>query len=341
MRLGRRSAALIASLALVAAIATAFYWQPITNRLSPPLPAAPENLIIAISSDVSSGLVRIAAAKGYFAAEGLTVTLQPHTSGRSGLAAVIANQAEIATAADIPVMFAATGKLPISIVATIADTLHAEGILARRDRGVAAPADLKGKTIGVPFGTSSHFMLNVILSSHAISPLEVPLRNLPPEALAAALAAGEVDAIAIWRPWLDQAGKAAGANGVSFFPEKGFGFRFHLVGRREFVGTHPAAMQKLLRAVFRAEQYAAEDAPAARALITESAHIDPAVIDAIWPYYDLRLTLSQAILNMLEDQARWAIANGLVDAKAEPNFLEVINPDAMLAVKPAAVSIVR
>ncbi len=44
---------------------------------------------------------------------------------------------------------------------------------------------------------------------------------------------------------------------------------------------------------------------------------------------------------MIEDQARWAIASGLVDRKAVPNLLDVVDARSLDAVSPQAVSIVR
>ena len=137
------------------------------------------------------------------------------------------------------------------------------------------------------------------------------------------------------------ASKSAGANGMVIYPDKFFSFRLHLAGQRQFLHDHPAAMQKLLRALLRAEHLVEEEPQATRSIIAKYAKYDPASFDRLWPNYDLHLNLSQALLNTLEDQARWAIANDLADTKDMPNFLDVINPDAMLAVKPAAVSIVR
>lgn len=333
MNPSHRNAAL--SLALIAALIGAFYWQPITGWFRPP---PPEKLLIAITSDPSTGLLHIAAAKDYLAAEGLAVELQRHTSGRSALAALIAKQAEIATTASVPLMFAVSKQVPVSIVATIANTAQAEGVLARHDRGISAPDDLKGKTIGVPMGTSSHFMLYVMLAGNGIEQHAVTIRDLQPDALGAALSAGEVDAIAIWEPWLSA---AQSPTSIIMYPDGGSSFAFHLASRPDVLQKRPAAMRKLLRALLRAERYAADEPEAARAIIAKAGDADLALIERAWPNYDLHLTLSQSLLNQLEDQLRWAISNGLLDASRMPNFLDNIYLDAMLAVKPHAVSIVR
>lgn len=338
-----RIVVLLGTLALIGGLASAAYWPLIAAWFAPPPPPpAPEKLTLAISDTyIASGLVQLAAAKGYFSAEGIEVTLQPHASGRSALDAVIGDKAEIATVGDTPVMFAVTGNVPLSVIATIGSAMGSHGIAARRDRGVSTPADLKGKTIGVTPGTDSHFMLNVILASHGIAPRDVTTQSTRPEQMTTALSAGQVDAIATWEPWLSGARNAAGANVVAFFPESGFGFSFHLAGRRKFVREHPATMQKLLRSLLRAERYLEESPLAARAIVVAATRSDPAVFDMLWPNFSLGLSLRQATLTMLEDQAQWAISSAYTKAAEVPNFLESIYLDAMLAVKPQAVSIVR
>ena len=335
----RRILILLSALAVIGGLAGAAYWPALKAWFAPP--PAPEKLTLAVTNYPGAGLVHLAAAQAYFAAEGLAVTLQSHTSGRSALDAVIANQAQIATVGDTPVMFSLTKQVPLAVVATIAQAVRSHGIIARRDRGIASAADLKGKTIGVTLGTDGHFLLHMILANQGIAAGEVTLKNTRPEQVATMLTTGSVDAIVAWEPWLSQASKAAGANSVAIYPEQGFGFGFHLVGQREFVRAHPLAMQKLLRALLRAERFLEQQPQVARAILIEATRSDPAFFDVAWPNFDARLMLRQGLLTMLEDQARWAIGNGLTDAREAPNFLEAIYLDALLAVKPQAVSVVR
>lgn len=330
---------LMGCLVLIASLASAVYWPSINALFAPP--PAPEPLSIAVSDPFGAGLVRIAAVQNYFVAEGLSVTLQQHTSGRSALNAALDRKSDMATVGDMPVMLAVSRKQPLSVIATISTSVDSEGILARRDRGIAAAADLRGKTIGVPFGTDAQFLLNVILASSGIAPGEVKLGNFKPEELEAALASGQVDAIAVWDPWLSKSVMNVGAAGLAFYPDKGYSFRFHLAGRSEFVRNHPRTMQKLLRALLRAQRFLEEQTPAARAILMEDARLDPSLFDNVFSNYSLRLILSQGLLTTLEDQARWAIDNHLTEAREVPNFLDAIYLDAMLAVSPQTVSIVR
>jgi NitT/TauT family transport system substrate-binding protein len=340
MSLGRRSAALAVSLAIIAAAITALYWQPIAQWLRP-APAQEKLTIAVINTYIGSGLVLVAANRGYFAAEGLEVTMQPHGAGHTALDAVMQNQADMTTLGNLPVIFATLDNHPLSIVASIARVYRGAGIVARRDRGINQTADLRGKTIGVTYGTDGHFLFGVILADHGIAPEEVKIVNIPPAAIVAALAEGKVEAIATWEPALGAAKKALGTSGVSFELGSGYPIWFHLAGRREFVQRHPVAMQKLLRALLRAEQYIESNPAAAATVIAAAIGMDPAAFDAMRPQFEFRLTLMQGVLTMLEDQARWAIANRYAKAAEPPNFLDTIYLDGMLAVRPESVSIIR
>ena len=93
--------------------------------------------------------------------------------------------------------------------------------------------------------------------------------------------------------------------------------------------------------MLRAERYAEESPAAAYALVADATKVGSGVFDESWPNFRLHLELPQGLLTMLEDQARWAIANRHTEAAEVPNFLESVYVEAMLAVRPAAVSIIR
>lgn len=338
MNIRRRYIALAAALAIVVAIAAA--WQPVMQRLHPA--PAPEKLTIAvINTYIGSGLVLVAAAQGHFAAEGLEVTLQRHSAGRSALGAMAKGEADLTTVGNLPLIFATLDNIPLSIVASIAGAYRGAGIVARRDRGIARAADLRGRTVGVSAGTDGHFALGVILADHGVASAEVTIEDVQPEAIVAALGAGRLDAIATWEPLLTAAKEALGAKGVGFDLGSGFSFWFHLAGRRHYVQQHPATMQKLLRALLRAEQYIERNPAAASAIVAAATGMEPMTFDATRPNFSLKLALPQGLLTMLEDQTRWAIANRYTRATELPNFLDTVYLDAMLAVRPEAVTIIR
>ncbi len=55
--------------------------------------------------------------------------------------------------------------------------------------------------------------------------------------------------------------------------------------------------------------------------------------------FDLRLTLGQALVKTLEDEARWAIRSGLVTGPRVPDVRALLDPRALKAVQPQAVNL--
>jgi predicted transcriptional regulator len=153
--------------------------------------------------------------------------------------------------------------------------------------------------------------------------------------------AGKVDAIATWEPWLSRASKALGENGVKFRIDSGVLTNYSLVGNAQWVRANPDKVQRLLRALLRAKEFADENQNEAQAIIVKSLGIDPSTFATAGTRYHFVVLLSQRLLIMLEDMARWAIVNNLTNRTTVPNFLDVMNMDALTVVKPDAVTIVR
>ncbi|WP_437730628.1 ABC transporter substrate-binding protein [Sorangium sp. So ce1335] len=76
----------------------------------------------------------------------------------------------------------------------------ADGIVARQ--GISTVEDLRGKRIAVEIGTEAQYLLIRALSLRALSVHDVKVVSMPPEACIAALEQGEVDAAALWEPFL-------------------------------------------------------------------------------------------------------------------------------------------
>lgn len=329
----------LAGLLLLAGAAALAFLLPLRD----PAPAvALQKLIIASNTDyVGTCPVTVGQHKGYFRDAGIDLTIRPYKSGKASLEATLAGQADLATTADIPIMLAAMNDIPVSVVATFFKTEHDHGIVARRDRGFNTLADIKGKTIGATLGTSGHFALDGFLSRQHLSDSDVTLRNLKPEEFAAALASGEVDAIASWEPFLDNLLSRLGANGAVFYGEEIYEISYNIVGRRDYVRGHPELMKNMLRALARGVRDCQSEPEASRAIMAAFIKIDTGKWKDNWPTYRFQLVLDQGLILALEDETGWAVNNKLVPPRAMPNFLDYIYLDAMVAVAPSAVTVIH
>lgn len=79
-----------------------------------------------------------------------------------------------------------------------------EALVARNGSGVNTIADLRGKRIGTPFASTAHYSLLAALAQNGLSPNDVQLVDLQPQAILAAFERGDIDAGYSWLPTLDQ-----------------------------------------------------------------------------------------------------------------------------------------
>jgi taurine transport system substrate-binding protein len=79
-----------------------------------------------------------------------------------------------------------------------------EALVARNGTGVNTIADLKGKRVATPFASTAHYSLLAALAQNNLSPKDVQLVDLQPQAILAAWERGDIDAAYTWLPTLDQ-----------------------------------------------------------------------------------------------------------------------------------------
>ncbi|MBP0440048.1 taurine ABC transporter substrate-binding protein [Tianweitania sediminis] len=80
-----------------------------------------------------------------------------------------------------------------------------EALVAREGSGIEKPEDIKGKKVGVPFVSTSHFHLLVGLDQvWKIDPREVEILNMKPPQIVAAWQRGDIDAAYVWPPALSE-----------------------------------------------------------------------------------------------------------------------------------------
>jgi NitT/TauT family transport system substrate-binding protein len=285
--------------------------------------------------------VVVAHDKGFFTTEGILAIVQPYSSGKASMDAVLTGQADIGTVADIPIMFAGMNDQHISVIATIFKTEKDHGIVGRRDRGIENPVNLKGKRIGVTLSTSGHFALDAFLNRQRLSPGDVEMRNYPPEELSHALARGDVDAVATWEPYLATMRGELGNNSITFFGQDIYESLYSIAGMREYVTTHPETVKKLLRALTAGAQYCSEHPNAAHQLADKEIKADDAKGKVEQRPYQFDVVLDQSLLLALEDEARWAIKNKMSNRKRVPNYLNYVYLDGLESVAPEAVTIIH
>ena len=328
---------ILAAAVVIGLVAAAWLgWAPGRAPTGPP-----EKLTIAVPRYIGGSAILVAHSMGYFKQQNLDVELQMHSSGRAALDSLLDGKADLAVAADTPVVFAATSGRRLLIVATLASQIRDQGIVARRDHGIAALADLRGKRIGVTTGTSAHYCLDATLLDQKIAASAVTIVGLKPEELAPALAGGTVDAVATWNPYLESSLRAVHDHGAEFSGAIACAYTFNLAARPDLVKAKPVLIEKALRALAEADSYMKEHPAAAQQLVANAIGADAAWVAREWSNYPLRLALEQTLLRRLEDESRWVSRVGAAQGPAVPDFLDYVYVDALAAVSPKSVTVIR
>jgi len=172
-----------------------------------------------------------------------------------------ADRIDVAWVGCAPPIFGAAAGADFRVIAAVKERDSQENrILVPSGSDIAAIADLRGKKIAVPRGTSGHaFVLNA-LKSEGLGPDDVEFAYLaPPDALAA-FQSGSVDAISIWDPFATQALETLDAREiVAGEPyERGLGFEIASSKALEDPAK-VAAIQDYLRRLNAAWQWAGDN----------------------------------------------------------------------------------
>ena len=279
----------------------------------------------------------IAQDQGHYNQAGLAAELTGYTSGRDAMEALRAGTVDVATASEYVLATYSFGESDLRVLGSIAYYRN-KGIVARRDRGIAAPADLKGKRIAVTSPSGAEYTLNIFLALHGLSPAEVTLVNLPPPQLVEALAAGEVDAAITWQPHVAAIEAKLGAGGITFSGD-GFDTYLLLVTRQDKLESGAGAMKKLMRALVQAEEWVQAHPEEAKRYLAARFQLDAAYVEALWPKMPLEVSLPQELLVALDGEARWLARQQGKGTATIPNYAKFMHADELRAAKPSAVTL--
>lgn len=300
-----------------------------------------EKVKLGISKSFLSIPVYIAKKQEFFADEGLDVTIEEFSSGKEATESMLNGEIDISTVADMPLVFNSFVREGFYIVATFSTSYSFIDIIARNDRGINTGADLKGKKIGANMGTSSHFFLGVFLIHNGISISDVEIVNIKTVDLPEALSNGHVDAISVWPPYTQEATRLLQDQAVEMPSSQIYRTTFNFAAPRRFTEDNQKTIIKFLRAIDRAAVFIKSNSVEAKEIISESFNIAMEDLDDLWDGYFFELSLNQSLLTSWESIARWAIENGLTDHKKIPNYLDFMFLDALEAVKPESLTIIR
>ena len=127
-------------------------------------------------------------------------------SGATINTAFVAESVDLAAIGSSPVArgLSAPLNIPYQVAWVLDVSGENEALVAREDAGIGSVADLEGRTVGVPFASTSHYSLLAALEQAGLDAASVDIVDLEPQDIVAAWTRGDIDASYVWLPTLDE-----------------------------------------------------------------------------------------------------------------------------------------
>ena len=121
---------------------------------------------------------KVAIVDGAFeAATDYEIRWKKFESGAKVINAMASGDVQIALAGSSPIAAGVSRGLDIELFWIVEDIASAEALVVRDGSHIVAPQDLKGKRLGVPFASTTHFHTLFALEQFGIDPKDVTVLN--------------------------------------------------------------------------------------------------------------------------------------------------------------------
>ena len=211
-------------------------------------------------------------------ASGASVTWTEFPAGPPMLEALNAGSIDFGYTGEAPPIFAQAAGIPLVYVAYDPWTTKAEAIVVHKDSPIKSVADLKGKKVAFAKGSNTNYLVVKALEKAGLKYTDIKPTFLAPADGRAAFEGKNVDAWAIWDPYLAAAQKATGAriltDATGLAPNRGY-----YLAAKSFAQKNPAGLKTVLAGVSKVSNWAKKNPPEVAKLLSPVLGIDAAVLE--------------------------------------------------------------
>lgn len=298
-----------------------------------------EKLTVAWGPNPQTPQMDTAIAKGYFEEAGLDVEFIAFRSGRAGFEAMMGGQVDVTFQAEFPAAVGALIGQDFFVIGDLARFSGSRVIVNAASAKVETPADLAGLKIGTTIGTNVNFFLDTVLSDAGV---EAEIVSAAPPDLVPALARGDVDAIVPFPTFYQSAAEALGDD-YSELRVPGYQVHYIMTTTPEMVNERTDELDAFLAALAKADADVQADRDAAMDTIVESmaGAVSKETLMTMWPDVDISLILDVGLAELLVDEGRWILDQGVVNGEpfTTEEMLAKFYADGLRAAAPEAVNL--
>ncbi len=211
-------------------------------------------------------------------ASGASVTWTEFPAGPPMLEALNAGSIDFGYTGEAPPVFAQAAGVPLVYVAYDPYGTKSEAILVHKDSPIKKVADLKGKKVAFAKGSNTNYLVVKALQKAGLKYTDIKPTFLTPADGRAAFEGKNVDAWAVWDPYLAAAQKATGAriltDATGLAPNRGY-----YLAAKSFAQKNPTGLKTILAEVTKVSNWAKGNPQKVAKLLSPVLGIDADVLE--------------------------------------------------------------
>ena len=312
----------IGVLALLAVVGAVWYFGGGTEAPAPRAESTMAELPISYSA-----VSHLANELGYYTEEGVTMTVTSVPAGPDVVASLRSpSGAGLGTIAVTPVVtLIGASENPIVLATTLTSNEQVQLITFVKTGITEDPKTLRGKKIGRVRNTVGEIYLSRLLEKGGLKDTDVTLVDGRPADLMNLLVKGDIDAAALWDPFVPQAKrnyeeqlakKAVSDRGATtvFVDTSLYTLAFNMVTTKEKFDANKAAIEGTLRALIKTEDYIKKNPAEAQTKLEAWLNLKPGDLDHFMQTTNFNVELNVPQMKQwLADELAWL--RGVQDVK--------------------------
>lgn len=184
----------------------------------------------------------------YEKATGVKINWRKFDNGAELVRALASGDVDVGNIGSSVLSSGASRKLPMQAFLIAAQLGNSEALVVRNGSGIKQPADLVGKTIAVPFVSTSHYSLLSALKHWNVDASKVKIINLRVSEIAAAWTRGDIHGAYVWEPALGKIKESGTVLATSADVAKWGAPTFDLwVARKDFAAKNPDFLKQFAK----------------------------------------------------------------------------------------------
>ena len=272
-----------------------------------------------------------------FEEERLKINYTYFDSGVSAVENLVADQADLATGAEFVAVNYIQKNPELRILSTIA-TGDVSDIIYKKDVDLYSS---NKKRIGIKLLSQADFFFQRFLVYNDLSPESFEIIDTNPSDMLEKLKNDELDGVVVWDPIAYEIKTTLKEEVKDESVQAGQELYFLLLSNASVIEEKEEAIQRFLQVIVKAEELSEKKPDDFRSFLKERLRLTDEELEDTVDDVLFSVSLSQALLEAMEAEARWSIMKGTFTGQTLPNYLDFIKPNYLLEIEPDRVFLYR